>query len=110
MSESEPAEHNDEGLAPDRTHIEEGVEAPSIELNLRLDENGRTTYDPSHVSQTKFNCSNDFVDNDAHVDKKLKTEMQMDAVDYSSKTVLTCLHDCELHDAMDSLLFDCEVN
>lgn len=92
-----------------------GEETPSIELNLRLDENGRTA--PSlhsvsaYVSGAKPNCTNLHRDGDENPSKRAKidSEQKPMVVDYSSKTTLTNVHDTELEEAMDSLLFDCEV-
>jgi hypothetical protein len=91
----------------------------SIELNLRLDENGRTTFDPATVHQIhQIDAAKDAAVDDANNNnieqpsKRAKTAAQSESstLDYSSKTVLTNLHGCKSQDAMDSLLFDCEVS
>jgi len=61
-----------------------------LELNLRLDENGRTTFDPEILNET------------SNIPQKL---------DYTSKVILSSLS--SLHNqnssSRDDLLFDCEV-
>jgi hypothetical protein len=96
-------------------------ETTSIELNLRLDENGRTTYDPLLLETSSdaavgkgdddalatCNSTEDY-GKDEHPSKKARTEAPV-AIDYSSKSTMTNLSETKLVDAMDALLFDCEV-
>ena len=74
---------------------------PSIELNLRLDENGRTTYDPATLPHQG--------DAKGGEQPTKRTKIESRTVDYSSKTTLTSLYSCKAEGAMDALLFDCEV-
>lgn len=50
-------------------------------------------------------------DIESHPSKKPKihSDQEVIEVDYSSKTTMTSLHGCKMEDAMDALLFDCEV-
>ena len=107
--------------AYDEAPTNDAEAAPSLELNLRLDENGRTSIDPARVPSlrsasafdpdAKPNCIDLYGDGDENPSKRAKTDCELKtvAVDYSSQTALTNLHDSELEEAMDALLFDCEV-
>ena len=77
-----------------------------MELNLHLDENGRTTYDPSSDS-----VSDGIKHKDGHPAKRARIDSKQETLlDYSIRTTMTNLHDYKSEEAMDSLLFDCEVS
>jgi hypothetical protein len=99
-----------EGSSANTADDEPETAPPSIELNLRLDENGRTTFDPAAAHQKVDASVEDTNNNAEQPSKRAKTETESSTMDYSSKSVLTNLHGCKLQDAMDSLLFDCEVS
>lgn len=81
-----------------------------MELNLRLDQNGRTTFDPAALQQHQGEAIPKKCSTAENVAKRAKIEATSETtVDYSSKTTLTSLHDYKIEGAMDSLLFDCEV-
>jgi hypothetical protein len=97
---------------------EEGTS--TIELNLRLDENGRTTFDPSmwspHTdakvgderSAETLASSGEPDSKRAKLDDSYE-QRQSKEVDYSSKTIMTNLATIDNEEALDALLFDCEV-
>lgn len=75
---------------------EGGGQDESVELSLRLDQDGRTTYDPAVVATPSSATSSSL----------------HSSVDYSSKTVLTKLADvsgAKASDLLDDLLFDAEI-
>ena len=77
---------------------EGGEQEESVELSLRLDQDGRTTHDPSTVVEAPSSASSSY--------------QRHPSVDYSSKTVLTKLADVsgtEASDLLDDLLFDAEI-
>ena len=80
-----------------------------MELNLHLDENGRTTYNPS--CDVVPDGSDVINHNDEHPSKRARTtdSKQETQLDYSSRTTMTNLHR-ESEEAIDPLLFDCEVS
>ena len=94
---------------------EEGGET-TIEFNLRLDGNGRTTYDPAAVDSVESpSKSTDDGEPDA---KKAKLDNSpppptTPSLDYSSKTIMTNLAqlsgDPTTAKQLDELLFDCEI-
>ncbi|KAL7513415.1 hypothetical protein ACHAXN_010511 [Cyclotella atomus] len=98
-----------EGSSANTADDEHETAPPSIELNLRLDENGRTTFDPAAAHQKVDASVEDTNNNAEQPSKRAKTETESSTMDYSSKSVLTNLHGFKLQDAMDSLLFDCEI-
>lgn len=93
----------DHASAPE---AEEGGEA-TMEFNLRLDCDGRTTYDPEVVA--------DGGEPDAKKAKLLtnKPPLPTPSLDYSSKTIMTNLSqlngDPTTTKQLDELLFDCEI-
>ncbi len=85
---------------------EEGEE--TLELNLRLDGDGRTTYDPAAVMSSKSK------DGERDPKKaKLDTTSPPPSLDYSSKTIMTNLAqlsgDATTKKQLDEILFDCEI-
>eukprot|EP00986_Skeletonema_menzelii_P010773 scaffold5381_cov150-Skeletonema_menzelii.AAC.3 len=98
MSEKKSEEHDD-AAAP-----EEGGET-TIEFNLRLDADGRTTYDPAVPSPSQSN-------HDGEPDAK-KAKTSPPSLDYSTKTIMTNLAplngDATTAKQLDELLFDCEI-
>lgn len=89
----------------------------TMELNLRLDENGRTTYDPSLLLVLAASSSGAAAtakpDDDPEPNsKRAKIILEPASVmDYSSKTTLTNIAslDSSLEKEMNDLLFDCEI-
>jgi hypothetical protein len=83
-------------------------EGETLELNLRLDGDGRTTYDPAvmMLSESK--------DRESKPKKaKLDTISPPPSLDYSSKTIMTNLDklsgDATTKTQLDEILFDCEI-
>lgn len=98
---------NDDKSEEQAAAPEEGGE--TLELNLHLDGDGRTTYDPASVMASK----SDDGERDAKK-KKMDNTSPPPSLDYSSKTIMTNLAelggDTTTVKQLDELLFDCEIS
>ena len=96
----------------DITAAQEGGEE-TLEFNLRLDGDGRTTYDPATIATKPSSNSNNDDDEKEPDAKKAKLDIPPQEVDYSSKTTMTNLAplsgDATKSKQLDELLFDCEI-
>jgi hypothetical protein len=136
MSQSTSNVNNDGGLATANDDAETASPTTSMEINFRLDENGRTAFDPSlrrfsHASVAvgvvdthdvdvgssdavdENNCINGCNEPEAKRARIYHAHKNDMGVDYSTKTVMTNLSNIDSkvlkEEMMDSLLFDCEV-
>ena len=83
-----------------------------MELNLRIDEDGRTTYDPANININIDSNKNKNKNKNKNNNDGTTTNPNQD-LDFTSKAVLTNLASPSLTDSnntkYDDLLFDCEV-
>jgi hypothetical protein len=98
------------------------VEGESLELNLRLDQDGRTTYDPALAADGEEDDERDAKraklkhDTSSSSTTSATTTPTSSSLDYSSKSVMTNLanlgvdgKDTTMSKQLDELLFDCEI-
>ncbi len=96
------------------------VEGESLELNLRLDQDGRTTYDPDGEDDERdakrAKLKHDTSSSSSTSATTTTTTPTSSSLDYSSKSVITNLadlgvdgKDTTMSKQLDELLFDCEI-